>query len=168
MPYKDREANARAQKRYYYRHKKELIAKRREYEHRIKRLWRNGRDGLKTVRERRKVAKQAEMLALKILPDLGFENILYLGGQRFIDFLATVNGSKCGIEVTINPYRYMGHTTPQLKVLAFLALKHYVLFITPDLRKYVLKENPNYTHTRIYLRDFENIKEVINLGLQKN
>ncbi len=147
-------------RRYYERHKEEMLARRLDYEHRIKRLWRNGNGGLTDIKEKRRLGKEAEMLALKILPELGFRNILYLGGQRFIDFLATRDSLKCGIEVTINPYKYMGHVNSQLKMLEFLGLKCYVLFVTPDIRKYILKENPNYAHTRIYLRDFQNLREV--------
>jgi len=151
-------------KRHYARHRKEIAAKNLEYQHRIKRLWRNGKDGLTDVKQKRMLGKQAEILALRILPELGFQDILYLGGQQFVDFLAVKNGSKCGVEVSINPYKYLGHSDLQLKLLQFLNLKHYALFITPDLSKYVLKENPRYAYTRIYLRDFENLVEVLPVG----
>lgn len=87
-----------------------------------------------------KIAKKAELLAVnKILPSLGFSNIIHLQSRKckmFYDILAEKDGKKYGIQVKTTYQSFL--KKKQRQVADFFGLVYLVLFVKPTLDYYLL------------------------------
>lgn len=94
------------------------------------------------------IGKQAEVLAVeKILPSLGFSNILYLpdlGCRIFFDILAKKDGVKYGIQVKTQILAGL-RSRRQRPIYDFLGLPCLILFVKPSLDYYrLIKASKTY------------------------
>ena len=95
------------------------------------------------------IATKAEEIAFRsILPNEEFTDIIWLNNHHApFDILALKDNQRYSIDVTIAPYKTYGlkqQSSGNQRALAWLcrnlALRHLVLFISPDLTRYVFKE----------------------------
>lgn len=122
----------------------------RKYEvSRYRREWRGSTGFIGLTSFRFEIASKAEELAYTIiLPNEGFTDIVWLNNHHApFDMLAMKDNQRYSIDVTIAPYKHYGasgQSSGNQKALNWLcrnlALRHVILFISPDLTKYVFKE----------------------------
>ena len=144
-------------RRYYQKNREKLLVKNREYHRRRREIWRGG------IKSSKKISAKAEKLvAEKILPKLGFSNIIHLGDQSPFDILAERNSKKFVVEVTTF-YGQLHKNKKAFEILKFFRPNLAVVFITPNLKSYVFKEFefdeiPRYP--RLSFKDIENKEEI--------
>ncbi|MHC1566169.1 MAG: hypothetical protein ACXQTD_00100 [Candidatus Syntropharchaeia archaeon] len=98
----------------------------------LNRIWHNG------VEVDRKVWKKAEKIALEILKQEGFAEVERTNFYFPFDYWGKFDGDFAAIEVTCTYKRQKKDIVKRF--LAFTGWRYFVLFITPDLSRYVLKE----------------------------
>jgi hypothetical protein len=105
--------------------------------------------------------KKAEQLAVRILQNEGFSRIERTNFYFPFDYWAKLAELPVAVEVTCSYKRAKKGITKRF--LSFSGWRYFVLFIRPDLEKYVLKEIPqNQTVIRAISsqKDMLNLKEV--------
>lgn len=163
---KHRKHYSELQMQYYWRNRDDIRervkGKAGNYIRRIAHLWRNGVPKWTTVQERRKNGAIGEELALKMLPKLGFSNILPVA-EAFrsapFDFLAEKNGIKYGIDATTHHTKSSNARHMMLKMMNWLGLKMLYIFISPDFKTYVLKESHSLA-CRLSFKDIQNASSI--------
>lgn len=153
MPFKQREARNTYSNAYYEAHKMALRPSRRrsvtKHTNKVKEFWRNGISGAQLRKEEFEFADRSEKLANDVvLGREGFTEIVWLRNHHAtFDFLALKAEEKCSIDVTVASAKNYSQSSKgnnaALKWLEkFVDLKHYILFISPDLSRYVLRYIP--------------------------
>lgn len=119
------------QKKWRKKHRNNLNIARRKYRKRIKDFWSKGQ---KYLNHQDKIVQESELyVAEKILPNLGFNNILLartFSNYFPCDILARKNGIICFIEVTLSFKRQINSRI--FPLIQFFNAKHFVCHLKPD------------------------------------
>lgn len=113
--------------------------------------WSNGHNG-------KEVWKKAELLAPQILIKEGFSGVERTNFYFPFDYWGKLDNGPIAIEVTCTYKRQKKSIVKRF--LDFSNWRYFVLFITPDLNKYVLKEVPK---DRSITRAIKSQKDIINM-----
>lgn len=108
----------------------------REKHKRRQRAWNNGQTA-----SDREIWEQAEKLSMQLLRKEGFTDIEQTNFYFPFDYWGKLNGQFSAIQVTCCYKRHKNDITKRF--LNFSKWQYFFLFITPDLKKYILKECPS-------------------------
>ena len=146
--------NGRLERRKQYRiaHRQEQTDYVRNKTAKIRLDWSNGTSGRKTWRE-------AEDVALQILPSEGFQKAISLKDFKHNFYFdakgETRNGTKCVFQITTRIHTELKR---RLKYARILGLHFYVLYIRPSLDGYIIKDAEKPGAHSIYYTDLKNIR----------